>query len=542
MKHYLLTCLILGLICCQYSASAQETIEWGQAQKSPSKNYSPNIIGEDSLHIYVKGTLRKDNIIESYVKGSFSKKYSEVITPEKINRQITKLESVQFDGSQFFVLVSQYDKKSKVNSIYGYRVDAVTGEKKGKEVKLFETEVEKKRRRGAFVVITSPDKTKVLVSHIAYHLTLGKHKHVTKLLDADLNIIFELEEEFAGDLYEAKNGLLDNNGSFYFQKKHEEVLSIVSYDADRDFEKWEEFITGDNLDISMGAGVTDFRFNLNANGDLTVSGYYHEPKKDPNKDNKKKKKKTKKPTYTLAGCFYAVISGESKEIITKKVSRFDDAFIKQFQTQRQERKGKDAAVPNAFHDIYILNKSDGGIVLVGEMYYHTLIYTNNGSSEYILYGDLIALNFSSTGDLLWANRIPKKQIYSWYTRTHWLYYGSAGISLFVPPKTRTVEYFGYLPKIQEDKLVILFNDNPKNNVSKDDQTKMKPLKKLNKATVTMFTIDMESGEKKEELFLGGKDFKIQLKPMIHFQENESSPMYTFGMKGKTYKFGVMKTK
>lgn len=193
---------------------------------------------------------------------------------------------------------------------------------------------------------------------------------------------------------------------------------------------------------------------------------------------------------------------------------------------------------NMFHNVEILTKKDGGIILIGELYYYYYGSSNQGSAGREYFGDIIVLNISSKGELNWANRIPKKQVLSYYTSGPFVF-ASTGFSLFVVPNWRVTEYFSYLAGINDDKITIIFNDNPKNNLSTDDQVMLKPLKKVKKATVTKYTIDLKTGEKKEELFTKAKDYDVYIKPQVSYQEGQDKSVIVFGMKGKKYKYGTL---
>ena len=79
--------------------------------------------------------------------------------------------------------------------MFVYKLNPKTGEKVGKEVKLFAAAVGNKRKRGSFNVVTSDDKTKILVNHISYNNKTKYFKDKYRLLDTDLKVLLEKEEK-----------------------------------------------------------------------------------------------------------------------------------------------------------------------------------------------------------------------------------------------------------------------------------------------------------------------------------------------------------
>ena len=503
---------------------SQESIKWGKTNIAKSKSYYPDIIGENEKNIYTFSYAKNKFVVESHRKGSFLLNYSTSISPEKINKNKTYIEDVIFFNNRFIVLVSYYDKKIKQSIIYAYYINGKTGKADKHKEKIFSIPVEKKKRDGAFSVMVSPDKSKMMVRHNAYYKKQKAFKEKIKILDDGLSELNTAEEISLkkGARFTLSNGVLDNDGSIYFLKKEIndkiESYSIVSYEAKRDFEKWEEALSIDDLGLDIGAYINDIHFTINQSNELIVSGYYALKKE-------------------LKGCFYLRIDNKSKEIEIKKVSEFGKDFKDQFKTKKQEKKGKDAEIMNMFHNVEILTKKDGGIVLIGELYYYYYGSSDQGTVYKEYFGDIIVLDISSEGELNWGNRIPKKQVFGYYTYGP-LVFASTGFSLFIIPNWRTTEYFSYLAGIDDEKVTIIFNDNPKNNLSKDDQAKLKSLKKVKKSTVTKFTINLKTGEKKEELFTKAKDYDIYIKPQVSYQEGQDKPVIVFGMKGKKYKYGT----
>ena len=104
------------------------------------------------------------------------------------------IETIKFIKDNFILFVSCYDDSDDKAILYALSYSGNEGKKLGKEKKLFEAPVEKKKFKGSFIIITSKDLSKVLVNHYAFYKKEGKLKdrynvitsysiHYTKLYD-----------------------------------------------------------------------------------------------------------------------------------------------------------------------------------------------------------------------------------------------------------------------------------------------------------------------------------------------------------------------
>ncbi|MDQ3191120.1 MAG: hypothetical protein M3Q58_05965 [Bacteroidota bacterium] len=518
-------CLLLaitGFFLVANSAYAQK-INWGETNEAKSSKYRPKILGEDEDNIYTVASINKDVYIERFDKKKKKEQFSQKIEFPKINGNKTFYEGINFIDGKFLLFVSYFDKKKDMSVIFAYTLSGKDGKKIGKDVEVFNIPVEKKKRSGTFYFFRSEDRTKIVVNHVAYYKKQKEVKDKYKLLDTDLNVLVEREDVTKNSEkrdYTTQNYILDNDGSIYYMKNYNDGRKhIVSYEANRSYEKWEEAIDTKKIGLGPKDFITNINFIINRNNDLVITGYYNKEK-------------------TLEGCFFMKINNQSKEIEFAKINIFDKKFKDQFKSDKQLEKGKDVKMYNVFRSVDILTKKDGGVVLCGEFYQHTEYYHNGRFvGERFHYGDMVVLNMDGNGVLSWAHRIPKKQIYHYNFRSYPLVIGSFGVRLFFFPTIRTTDYFSYLAGIDNEKAYIMFNDNPKNSVVQKDNEQAKALRNLDKAAVTLYSINLETGKKTEKLFTGAKDYEITLKPKVSYQKDQDSEIISFGMKKKKFKYG-----
>lgn len=518
LKNVLLTAFVIMAVALNFSNAQQ--IDWGTLNTSESSRYYPDIIGEDDDNIYTFASLKNEYIVEAYDKKDFKKKYSHVVDQPKIDKNSVDIERIMVVNGKFLLFASYFDKQKDQSKIYAYIVNSKTGKIESKRAELFSVDVEKKSRKGDFDVFLSKDRSKVLLNHYTYYKKQKEYVDKYVLIDSDLNIIVERKDVFKKNSrdYSTSSYIIDNDGSLYFLKKYDdERKSIVSYDANKDYEKWEEFINPSEIGLQNKERITDVSFVINDQNDLILSGYYSKEKNE------------------LDGCFFMKIDNLSKEIVVSKISVFSDAFKQQFLTNRQKEKGKERAIKNVFKSIDIATKQDGGIVLSGELYSHTV--SDYGESWF--FGDVIVLNLSSEGELEWAQRVPKQQLFYYYSNYYPIVYGSFGVRLFTIP-WRTIEHFSYFLGIDSDNVYLVFNDNPKNFTKPLNSGKSRMLKKIKKAATVLYSINLADGSVKKSVFVKGMDNTVLIKPSEYYQRSQLSAGYVLGQKRKYYKFGEFK--
>jgi hypothetical protein len=527
MKKCYLSSLVICFVFLQLMANAQGKIEWGELQASKFKSYLLDIVGDDSENIYTIVDAKEEYYIECYQKGSFTQKYSKSVASLEINGKTAEVEEVVFYADQFLVLLSQKNKKTKVKSVYRYLIDAKTGERKGKEVKLFETTVKKKKTNGYFSFNHSPNRQKLLLSYRDYSSEYEVINRIVLLLDTAQNVLTQLDQESAA-LGAKSAPFVYNDGSLRFVSTTHDSISIVSFDADNAFKKEKVVVPIVNPGVADTGRIAHRRKFLDGKGDLIVFGYYTEQRGEQ---------------VELAGCFYTAVNLESKTISVQKLTRFDDKFKEQFRSEEQTDKQEELWIESLFHDITVLKKSDGGAVLVAEYQesnWNFSSYDPNFSKESsrTFYGDLIAVNFSPQGDILWANRILKNQLY-WSKSTGMITNSSTGVSALKSPDDGIIDHFSYLPVLANGGLELLFNDNPENNLNGDDVTRNEPFIIMNNVTITKFRIELESGKRTRDSFRAGIDNDVDFQPSVSYQQDASKPVYVFGKNKQGYKFGVL---
>ena len=345
-------------------------------------------------------------------------------------------------------------------------MDNKTGELSTEFQRILEIPAE--RRKAVIRVSVSEDESKILVRHRVHSAILGytsKTMVQYMLLDSILSLLQYTEESFNfvvpttnPDL--ATKPVLENDGSMFLVKTGENLqysVDLVGFNGRKNWERTQQQLQVSNKRfLTQSQYVNGLRLTTNAKGELALVAYLSEEVMIEGK---------KKPRLRFTGALYITLNKRNKKIKDSKVSRFSTAFLDKFKTAKDKRKGLQGTIPNQFHNIELIKKSDGGLVLIGELYEHTVtrLRSRTGGTrtvgEDFLYGDLLVLNFSAKGDLLWSNLIEKKQIYWWHeSPIPFLLLSSRGPRFGRPPARRTTQYFSYQASVKPNELVFLFND------------------------------------------------------------------------------------
>lgn len=529
--------LLLNSICV-YAQKAS----WGPVNQS-KKKYRPYIRANNESGIFVSSYQGNKLLIEKYSSNGQKKVMSKIIDPPRAGKYKINVDHIVVIDKDFVIFADYYDKSERKNHVFAFKVDGSTGKIKKKDQELFVEEVDNKRRKGTYRVKLSEDKSKVLINFFAYHKKEGEYIDKYKLLDKNLVTDFEKEYQINredADHYFTFNYIIDNEGSVYFLASKKDGFYAVTMDVNVDYEKWEEKIDIDNL--APGSSITDLTFLLNKEGHMVVSGFYNKL------ENKKKRNgKIKKKVHYggVDGCLFVKINYKTKEVDVAKVSEFSKEFKNQFLTEKDAKKGREASIASNFNKINIELKDNGGLVMVAELYYYFYTTDNNGglTSEHWYYGDLVAVNFTSDGELKWANRIPKNQVWHWNS-IFGIIVGPFFPRPFIAPNSYNyLDYLSFSSSLTEDKLYVVFNDHPVNaemNASQSEKNIPKKHTKVYKSVQTVYEIDLNTGEKNKSVLKSGNNHKLIMKPRRSHQENQGEDQIIFSQRGNKYSYGVFK--
>lgn len=509
--------LILGSV----FAIAQSTLNKGVINIANNK-YDPVIHGEDENYIYVAADhAYADYKIEAYDKKTLKRQYSTSLDHDRIDKKYAvDIERISLLDDRFVVFYSYLDKKAKEFTLFAKSFDKTNGKQIGNRKDIYTIPVEKKSRKGDFTVLVSENSSRIFIKHIAYYKKLKKDIIHFTLLGQGLETLFQhkIDEEAEWP----NSYIVDNDGSIYYIKYRDSDLFVGSFDANRDYEKWEEKINFANIgEMSLH----NLEFNINSKGDFTITGLVS------TKSGEKNKQK-------ISGSLFIKIDRESKEQKVAKVNEFSEEFFEQFRSKRDIKKERQGDVQYNFTFENVLDKEDGGVIMSMESYYQIDYYNNgNHTGRSVEYGDILLMNFDNEGNMLWANRVPKRQSF-WWSEIGGLFVASSrGLHfLLTPSQWKTTRHFSYSMGIKDGKLVLFHNDLSKNILEKKISDKYKRFKKPRTATVVKYEFDLISGERNKSVYNSWPQKGVKMCPVDYYQKSDNSDLYLFGIKGRKYSF------
>lgn len=503
--------------------SNKVNIKWGPEQKESKKSTLSDIIGHDETGFYALKTQLKN-------LG-----FSAIITLEHFNKELEKTKSVEIElkekknykrlegvyqlNNKLYLLTSIIDKKNKINRLFIETINKQTLQlnNDSKEVASIDYATHRKFNAGTFNYKLSRDSSKVLIYYNLPYEKGKKEKFGFQVYDNLLNKLWEKEVElpYLEELFEVENYRVTNEGNVYllgviFKEKRRVKrqgepnykYQVLSYTNNGNTLTEYPIVVEDHF-------LTDMIITINENKDIICGGFY-----------------SAKGTFTVKGSYFLKIDGKTKEIKAKSFNEFGIDFITQNMTERQEKKSKKKAEKGKKPELYkyyldeIILKDDGGAVLIGEQFYivtvtHTYTNPNGGTTttytNYYYYNDIIVVNIDSDGNIVWTEKVPKRQ--------------------------RTVNdggfYSSYTTTVVNDKIYFVFNDNPKN-IEYKGEGKIYNFNRSKESLVVIVEMNSEGKQSREALF-SAKEVEVLIRPKVCEQISKTE-LILFGQKKKTHKF------
>lgn len=502
-----------------------QTVKWGEQNLSINAKYEPGVLSWNDDGVFCFGSEGTDLYFEKLDPKTFKSVYRTLFAPPVYEKYTSTVEEVAFANGNFIAICSYFNKTAKTCVVYAVEISGETGKATGKEKKIYEAEVERKKEKGNYLVLVTEDNSKILVNHYAYNKKDKRMNDIYQLLNTDLEVVAKRTELFDLDdiNYKTSNFTIDNQGSIYFWKTTKDKVSIVSFDANRDFDKWEEVIKFDSKPNSYPVGGS---YSFNQDGDLIVAGVWAT-------------KSSKKVTVTVntinnsfdikyKGTYFLKINQATKEITESNISEFSKNDLSEIMTPRKRAKG-------AFTSYSVITKEDGGLILVGEKYLSYSVQSRNATTVYHYLNDLLVTNIDAKGEVKWSKVVPKLQghAFTWNIITL-LSYSAKRAYL-------GIEYFSYVPYLKDDNFYIFFNDNPKNLTLANLTDKQKYLKQnANGSVPVMYKFNLADGSNKKELYKEISAQDVYLKPGYTYLHPTTRELLIFGQKDKKYMFGILK--
>lgn len=530
---------VLTLLLLIYSHSAllsqKISIDWSEPLETNTSVAS--FISEKGDRIYTFSERKNNYYLECYNNNSFSQVFSTKLEVPRIQNKVQEIEKLIFLENQFTLFTSFYSKWDKTFHLNAYKINN-SGAIDSKPVELIQIIVEDKNEIGKIDFDIANDSTHILVHHYHYDKKNSQHYLNLFILDAYLNIISSSKETFARKQDGVYTNLIDcriaNNQDIYFSLvKYTPLTAKSNLQLNCYILRYAP--SGEKLgtypvELDSTKRITSIHMCFDKKQQLLIYGTFDDQSTDSTFSGN-----------SFTGMFIKRMNPLTGEIIAFSDKKFDAKEISTFYTEKQHKYGGTSMLPNRFYPKTIIEKQDGGIVLVYEDYYYRYYPGPNGmASEEYYYGDLIVVDFTADNQIDWMKIIPKRQSYLRKQGPLGAGFGPVMVSKNIYLNSDEAVYYSYLAINKDGKLFIIFNDISENlSVRLPKDAKM--VSKIKYAEPVVIAI-AEDGTMTKKILLEQNELteneEINIRPKISFQVNNNR-ILIYGSKGGDEKIGVI---
>lgn len=488
-------------------------VQWGGTLAKPTSNAEYYYIDSwpDGImnYIYAPSTVFSGAkaFIERYDNQSMLPQFTKpvLLSTAKGAKQLDVEAFVRL-GDYPVMIASHYNKDKNRIEVYA-RPYNLEGEAKDKDYKIADFDAKRRSNQNLLRVISNTDKNKILVYYNQAFEKYQNEKSEFRLFDKDLNLIYERFIEFP---YRERNfsvyrTYVDENGRVFLLvrivlEKNEVAdrsvpryrYSLVTFGPDRD--------AVEDYNLQMENYYTS-DITMAINGDRVIcAGFY-----------------SLISSNRAAGTFFIEIDRKTREIVSRKMEKFEKDFVVDFIPNRRMRKITE--VPDFKVDqLYLF--ADGSATLVGEQFYIDEICFRDFRTGMINcqynynYNNIAAFKFDERGNALWTANIPKYQQST----------NDGG---------RFLSYcFGVN---QNEELVFIFNDHPKNLNPADDRVGV--MTNVRKSIPVMVILSKEGAYARVPLS-ADRVQKLFFVPMLSYQISASSAML-YAIRNNRFRIGIV---
>jgi len=546
MRRFLLCAALLLAIGGVNAQNKIENISLNYGAELPDDKYKLiKIIGEANSKIYALATKKDDFVLKIYESSTMKQISSHEIKLPEMNDKDVDFEDIFLLNGKLYAIGSVYNRKEKIFNLVGTPVSD-KGELSKNGTILFDAQVEKKNERGNFYFEQSQDEGALLVMHTALFKKEDAVKYEVKLFDENLKTLFANTDKvkFDDDKKDYQFLIAD------FEMNHKDDVFLVINESYRDKKKKEKverfevhaFKQANNYTkevINIGfkdKEIINCKMMANSKGLLQLVGFYSSVR-ESGKSNK-----------WLKGVYQATVDLTTNTNTALKFNEFDYDTKVKIMGERRAKKDKD--VKPLYTITTIIEKEDGGLILLSEFEYVVV-----GQSQGIgplaftpvtyVKNEIIVTALKPDGSHEWSNVLPKDQNATVTTMSLVLgMSGSSGGSFSVGmavaiPLTQMgkgPEYLGAIPIYKDGQLSILINDNVKNKGITDIE-EIKTLGNYNKAVPSLFIFDKAgkiTRKDPEEVIKN----ELVIRPGVYYRKN-SKEFIVYSSRKKQDKLGRM---
>jgi len=522
---------LLALFAQSIAFAQNVKLTWSPEVEKERKEFISDIIHADNSGIYYTMAERHKGLYGGLRPSMF--KTVEKISPNFstiFSKEITAFDEdyvindIKYAKNNFLFFASKYTRKEGGSKYYVVNMD-MNGNIKGTPKEYLSIDEDNFAKVAKLSIVPAYDSTKFLVLAEREQSKRNK-KEEEKIILTVFNNLGEKEwqknisisNKLDGEIKIQQQQIAPNGDIYFLLKEYltEKIKETIKDDKGNKVPGYKYRIvkitnkgnTTKDFSIDLGdkyVNSADLKINTQSNN-LIVSGFYND------QDNE-----------VLRGLFYLEVDN-SNAVIKKDSKDFPQDFIDEFKKNGGTKKDKknndddDLGLKKGFRVDKIYPRENGGAYLVSEFYQLVIVTTMTSSGPRFTYhyynNDIIAASIGADGTIGWFNRIPKRQ-----------------------HEINSHIFSSYVSTVYDDKLYILFNDNPKNMEIDDDEKSAGVLGNFKNTNCVMHAIDSTGKDIKKELFKNNL-IETTLRPMESVVINENT-IILYAQKGKNVKLGKL---
>ena len=460
MKYFLIVAVSL-ITASSFAQSKKFTFKLGTEYELPRKAEDLSFFGNDKDGIVNMGLKKDELTILRFDPKTLVQTTEKVIELPEATKNFNSEIITDFKTNNYFWLHSDWDKESKIETLYYDKLDVGGAKLTNTNTRMFET-----TRLSGDLTTTGlyqfkvdnkykfnydADGKKLLVSYRLWPEEKNDKKNYDKIglqvFDENMNKLWggEFTMPYTEQIMDNSDFSVDGNGNAY-------MLAKV-YDSEKRKEKDKEtgkpayhyevlkFIKGNQKIISATISLDDNFIHEtslieNLQHEMIIACTYSKKSRSTGTD----------------GVFLAALDQNNKMVKYKNgYYEFPLADLQKFESARTKRKMEkkdDYEAPNLVVRNIVI-ESDGSVMMVLEEYFKVVhrTYDSRGqvrTSTTFYYEDIIAGKINAGGQFEWLRKIPKKQRGSTYSSTYQINYNLPGTMGFKLVSDATGHYFLYL--------------------------------------------------------------------------------------------------
>jgi len=494
------------------NAQHKNAIQWGGTMAKPTSNSEYYYIGNWSdgimSYFYSPSTVFAGSkaFIERYDNYSLLPQFTKPIELSTARgTKAIEIEAFEQIGDYPVMFGSHFNKDRNKIEVYARRY-TTEGDPEGLDYKLADFEAKRRSNLSQLKIIPNSNRNLVLLYYSKVFEKYQNEKAEFRVFDRDFNLVYDRNIEFP---YKERNFMVyratvDAFGRVYLLVKilldKDEITSkgLPRYRYSLvTFGKEGDGVQEYNLQLD-NYFTSDVSFSEN-NGKVICAGFYSSISND-----------------RAAGSFYIEIDLQRKEIVEKRIDKFEQSFVVDFIPNKRARRMTE--IPD-FKVDQVIQFEDGSSAIVGEQFYVEEICFRDFRTGMINcqynynFNNIIVIKYDDRGSVIWTANIPKYQQSS----------NDGG------------KFLSYTFGLNENELIFLFNDHPKNINPTDNRVGI--MTNVRKSIPVMVKLSKD-GDYSRMSLSNERVQKMFIVPSMSYQISPSSAML-MSVRNTRYKIGIV---